>query len=177
MDKIVLHTCCAPCATFVLEQLSQQFNVTALFYNPNIQPEEEYIQRLNSLQKLCGLRNIELVELEYDTQSWLSLIHGLENEPEGSKRCDVCFRYRLARTAEFAAQNKCSIIASTLTISPHKDAQSINTIGAEVAARAGIEFLDRDFKKNGGFTKSCEMSRHYGLYRQTYCGCTFSIKR
>lgn len=174
--KLLLHACCAPCAGHTIRELQPYFDVTLACYGSNIHPEKEYRKRLDSLLKLRDRFKLELVELEYDPDVWFNAVKGLENEPEGGKRCSFCHRIRLRRIAEFAKQNDYQYFVTTLTTSPHKPANVINLIGNEVAKEYGINFLDKDFKKNDGFKKSCELSKEYGLYRQTYCGCIYSQK-
>ena len=158
----------------MIDLLSQSYNVTALFYNPNIQPEQEYTLRLREMKRLCGLLNTDLIISDYDTDAWISATRGLEQEREGGRRCSVCFELRLRKSAEFAVQQGFDLFTTTLSVSPHKDADLINSLGGRVAEHAGIQFLEGDFKKNNGFKKSCELSRKYGLYRQKYCGCSFA---
>ena len=174
-EGILLHACCAPCSTYVIDMLSQFYRVTTLFYNPNIQPEEEYKKRLKDVEKLCELKKTELFVLDYDVTSWFETIKGLEEEPEGGRRCRVCFEVRLEKTAKTAVEKGFKMFATTLTVSPKKDTQVINTVGSGVAERFGIGFLESNFKKNDGYKKSCELCRQYDLYRQKYCGCVFSM--
>jgi hypothetical protein len=173
-DKIMLHACCAPCAAYVIDVLSDSYNVTTLFYNPNIQPEKEYNKRLKDMEKLCALTKTELLILDYDVELWNNCIRGLEDEPEGAGRCRVCFDARLEKTAETALQKGFHLFTTTLTVSPHKNSHLINTIGHKKSGKFSIRFLERDFKKNNGYKTSCELSSKYGLYRQKYCGCIFS---
>lgn len=175
-EKLLLHICCAPCAIYPLTVLLERFNVTLVFYGPNIYPEEEYIKRLESARQMAKRIDVPLVELDYDTNEWYSLVKGFENEPEGGDRCNICYRMRLDRAAGFAKENSHKYFTTTLTLSPHKSARIINPIGSEIARRHGLIFLSEDFKKNDGFKKSCGMSKEYGLYRQKYCGCEYSIK-
>ena len=174
-EGILLHACCAPCSTHVIDVLSQSYSVTAFFYNPNIQPEDEYARRLKYMEKLCGLKKTELFVPDYDPASWFERIKGLEDEPEGGKRCRVCFEVRLEETAKAVVDKGFKMFATTLTVSPKKNAQAINEIGKGVAERFGIGFLESDFKKKDGYKKSCELCRQYDLYRQKYCGCVFSM--
>jgi len=173
-EKLLVHACCGPCATQVIELLSRDYRVTAFFYNPNIQPEEEYLNRLAALETFCRIKDIELVSGSYDHQEWLELVAGLEDQPEGGKRCEVCFAMRLRKTALVAVEHGFKVFSTTLSISPHKDAQVINSIGRETGKQHSIIFLQGDFKKDNGYRISCELSRQYGLYRQKYCGCQFS---
>ena len=173
-DLIVVHACCAPCLTTVIDRLSSQYRLVAVFYNPNIHPHEEYERRLAGMDYLCAETGTRLITLEYDSNVWTYKTRGLEDEPEGGKRCELCFYIRLARTAQITVQLGINIFTTTLTVSPHKHAGKINSIGRAAAAAVGIEYLDADFKKQDGFKKSCELSSKYGLYRQHYCGCMYS---
>lgn len=172
--KLALHSCCAPCSSYVLEFLSEYFDVTVFFYNPNIHPQSEYEHRLSEQRRLCGLLNIPLVECVYDTQSFFDSVRGLEQEPEGGARCRKCFELRLDNTARLAKAAGFELFTATLTVSPHKNAGVINDAGLAAARRHKIEWLPCDFKKRGGYQRSIELSRQYELYRQHYCGCTFS---
>ncbi len=176
MEKILLHSCCAPCACYPLrELLSQGYQVTLFYYNPNIHPFEEYRARLAELKNyLAKLGNLELIEGDYEVEKWFKLIKGLEHEPERGKRCDICYRMRLERTAQLAKQKKFDYFGSTLSISPHKKADVISRLGEELAAKYQIKFFDRDWKKKDGFKISCQISREENFYRQDYCGCIFS---
>jgi len=155
----------------VIERLASEWDIDAIWHNPNIQPIEEYEHRLESMRIVSERTGIPVVVLDYDVEDWWKLCEGLMEEPEGGVRCEVCFRMRLEATARWAAAEGVEVITTTLTISPHKDAKRINEIGTEVAARHGLRFLAMDFKKEGGFQRSVELSREWGLYRQTYCGC------
>ena len=171
---MLLHACCAPCSPHVLSQMQSRFDVTVFFYNPNIQPEEEYRRREEEMRGFAEREGFRLVVGEYDEPGWMEAVRGLEEEPEGGARCRVCFRYRLDRAASEAAARGLDVITSTLSVSPHKNARVINEEGSAAAARHGVEFLEADFKKKDGFKISCELSRDYGFYRQDYCGCLFS---
>lgn len=172
--RMLLHICCAPCSTHVIELLRPVYEVTGFFYNPNIQPESQYKLRLDEMVRYARIAGIDLVVGEYDVRRWFSLVKGLEHEPEGGRRCWICYRMRLDRTARYAAGYGFDLITTTLSISPHKDAARINEIGVEVVHRHGVGFLEADFKKKGGFQRSVIMSKRYNLYRQDYCGCIFS---
>ena len=172
---LLLHVCCAPCATAVFEALIKEFTVTAFFYNPNIQPDTEYQKRLEHVRTLCRMQDIALVVPDYDDSLWLGHTAGLEREPEGGSRCSICFKVRISRTAGVAQTMGIETVATTLSVSPHKNVRLINAIGSDVVKGTDITFLDRDFKKNDGYRKSCELSRVYGLYRQHYCGCLYSL--
>lgn len=173
---MLLHICCAPCAIYPLTVLLERFNIILVFYGPNIHPQEEYIRRLESARQMAGEIGTFLVELEYNPTHWYALVKGLENEPEGGHRCNLCYKMRLDRIAEFAKENGHKYFTTTLTLSPHKPARIINPTGEEIARKYGLIFLSEDFKKNNGFKKSCEMSKEYGLYRQKYCGCEYSMR-
>jgi len=175
--RLLLHTCCAPCSTYVVELLRPEFDVTAYFYNPNIHPREEYETRLSDMKRICQRLGIDLVRGGYEVEEWFQTVKGLETEKEGGKRCTVCFYLRLDKTAAFARDCSYGYYATTLTISPHKDAKVINQIGREFQEKYGINFYEADFNKKGGFKRSCQLSKEYGLYRQNYCGCIFSKKK
>jgi predicted adenine nucleotide alpha hydrolase (AANH) superfamily ATPase len=178
-QKILIHACCAPCSAFVIDELIRRnFQVTVFFYNPNIYPEQEYNLRKEELKKYCNKLKISYIDQDnHEHDLWLQNIKGLEQEPERGKRCAVCFKLRLTKTAEFAKQNNFPIFATTLTISPHKDSDLISSIGRELAEQNNLEFLAEDWKKNNGYAKSCEISKEQNFYRQTYCGCEFSIRK
>lgn len=171
---LALHSCCAPCSSYVLEYLTQYFDIRLYFYNPNIHPLAEYERRLGEQHRLCKLMNIELVECEYDSDRYFEYTRGLEQQPEGGKRCEKCFQLRLEHTAALAKADGIRLLGTTLTISPHKNAPLINEIGKAAAEKAGIEWLPGDFKKRNGYKRSIELSREYELYRQNYCGCIYS---
>ena len=172
--KLLLHCCCAPCGTHPFRTLRERFDVTAYFDNPNIQPAEEYRVRLMEIRELAKRWGFSVVEGEYDSEDWFSAIRGHENEPEGAARCEICYRIRLERTARMAKIFGMDCFATTLSVSPHKKAEIINRIGKQAGDQIGIQFVEADFKKKDGFKISCELSRAEGLYRQDYCGCTFS---
>lgn len=176
--SLLLHACCAPCSSYVLEYLSKYFNITLLFYNPNISPEEEYIFRENELRRLiCEMplpSEITVISQNYDPREFLDIASGLEDLSEGGERCKKCYRLRLSRTAKIAKERGFDYFSTTLSISPYKNAEWLNTIGAEEGEIHGISYLFSDFKKKNGYKRSCELSEQYGLYRQNYCGCEFS---
>jgi predicted adenine nucleotide alpha hydrolase (AANH) superfamily ATPase len=173
-QPVLLHVCCAPCATHVIELLSRSYSVTALFYNPNIQPDEEYQRRLQSMRRLCQLTGTPLLVEPSPVSVWVSWVHGLEDEPEQGRRCLECFRGRLEYAVRAADRLGFPFVATTLTVSPRKPAAEINAIGVSVAAKARTCYLESDFKKQDGFKRSCELSKHHNLYRQNYCGCRYS---
>ena len=177
---LLLHACCAPCSSYVLEYLSKSFDITLLFYNPNITPEEEYIFRENELRRLIGEMplpaGITVISLQYDPQEFYSMTEGLEHLAEGGERCKKCYRLRLSKAAQIAKEREFDYFTTTLSISPYKNAEWLNTIGSEEGEAYGIQYLFSDFKKKNGYKRSCELSEEYGLYRQSYCGCEFSKK-
>lgn len=175
MKKILLHICCAPCSTASIERLKDKYDITGIFFNPNIYPEKEYLKRLNETRKYCKKLGIELVETEYDYEDWLEQIKGLEKEPEGGGRCLRCYEIRLREVVRVADKKNFDCFTTTLTISPYKNFEEIKEIGNKLGEEFGIKFLDIDFKKKDGFRKSIELSKEHNLYRQHYCGCEFSI--
>ena len=175
--KLALHACCAPCSSAVLERLNEAFEIVIYYYNPNIAPEEEFRRRAAEQRRLAAempLRDVQVVEGEYDAERYYALVRGHEGDPEGGARCAICFEMRLRKTAEFARSIGADYFTTTLSISPLKDAQLLNELGARVAAEAGVAYLHSDFKKREGYKRSCSLSEEYGLYRQDYCGCVFS---
>ena len=177
-ERLLLHACCGPCASYVLEYLSQYFDITVFFCNPNITDRAEYEKRLATLRKLCAAapfcRGVEIVDDTLTAEDFFAAAKGLESEPEGGARCTVCFRLRLEETARQARAHGFDFFGTTLTVSPHKDAQRLNAIGAELAQQYGVRWLPSDFKKREGYKRSIELSKQYGLYRQEYCGCLYS---
>jgi predicted adenine nucleotide alpha hydrolase (AANH) superfamily ATPase len=174
LPRILLHACCGPCSTHVLERLGSRFRISAIFYNPNIYPEEEYRLRRNELMRLASEMSVEVVDCSYDPENWFATIEGMEEEPEGGIRCEACFRMRLVKTASRASEMGIDVFSTTLTVGPQKDSSLIHKLGREIAGCFGVEFLDEDFKKDDGFKKSVELSRKYEIYRQNYCGCAYS---
>ncbi|MFC1490872.1 epoxyqueuosine reductase QueH [Candidatus Latescibacterota bacterium] len=175
MRKLLLHICCGPCATHVIETLRQNYEVTGYFYNPNLYPEDEYRRRLEAAKIVAEKQNISLIEGDYDPQIFFAAVKGFEDEPENGARCKICYRLRLSDIADFARKKSFECFASTLTLGPQKKASIINPIGVEEADKRDIEFIEGDWKKKDGFKKSCIMSGDYGIYRQNYCGCKFSM--
>ncbi|HNV97411.1 MAG TPA: epoxyqueuosine reductase QueH [bacterium] len=174
MKKLLLHVCCAPCSAYVIDQLQKDYDVILFYFNPNIYPEIEYEIRKNESENYAKKLNINFVEKKIDHNIWLEKIKGFENEPERGKRCFICYKYRLEETAKYAEENGFDIFTSTLSISPHKDSAMINQAGYEVSKTFNMEYLESDWKKDGGFKKSCEISKENDFYRQNYCGCEFS---
>jgi len=178
--RLLLHACCGPCSSAVLEQLCNFFEITVLYYNPNTWPEEEYRRRGEELERFVAAAHplgVTVVEDRYDPQEFYAAVKGLEDEPERGARCTVCYRLRMRRAAEYAAANGFDWFTTTLSLSPHKDAERINQIGRELEAELGVKHLPSDFKKRNGYLRSLQLSQQYGLYRQDYCGCEFSARR
>lgn len=175
--SVLLHCCCAPCATSVTERVIKTIKPVLYYYNPNIYPEAEYLKRLSELEKLARHFSLELISEPYDENEFLGAIAGFENEKEGGARCPVCFRVRLEKTAARAKREGVASFCTTLTVSPHKNAAIVNAIGEEVAAARNILWIPSDFKKRNGYLRSCQMCRELDIYRQNYCGCRFSIAR
>ena len=180
--SLLLHSCCGPCSTAVVERLVEEFDITVFFYNPCITDEDEYRRRRKAQQAFIeafnrenvGKCKVALKEGDYRPGEFLKKTEGLEKEPEGGARCSVCFAQRLEKTAETASLCGYDYFGTTLTVSPHKSYRTISEIGRQLALRYGLSFLDRDFKKKDGFKRSIELSKKYDLYRQNYCGCEFS---
>lgn len=176
--SLLLHSCCAPCSSAVLEYLAPHFDLYLLYYNPNIAPEAEYQKRLGELERLLAEMPLEqtpvLLPCAYEGEAFDQMARGLEQEPEGGTRCLKCYRLRLEEAAKAAARHGLEYFATTLTISPLKNAQALNRIGEELAAEYGVKHLPSDFKKREGYKRSITLSREYGLYRQDYCGCVYS---
>ena len=181
IPSLLLHVCCAPCSSYCLEYLSNYFDITVYYYNPNISIKEEYTHRLNEEKRLVSempfKNSVKIIEGSYDPQEFFDAVKGLENEPEGGKRCEECFKLRLSSSAKLAADLGFDYFTTTLTISPLKNAGLLNAIGAQEAQRYGVNWLYSDFKKREGYKRSIELSREYDLYRQNYCGCVFSRGR
>ena len=178
VPRLLLHVCCAPCSSAVLEYLTQYFSITLLYYNPNIAPYEEYQKREAELRRLVSqmemVHPVELLPCDYDGQAFVEAARGLEKEPEGGKRCEECFRLRLRYAAREAARLGFDYYTTTLSISPLKNAPLLNRLGEEIGAEFGVAHLPSDFKKKNGYKRSVELSKEYSLYRQDYCGCVFS---
>ena len=174
--RLLLHVCCAPCSTYPVITLRDEFDIELFYYNPNIHPEEEHRTRLDEAEKYAAKIGVILHKSEYEADAWFRATSGLQNEPEGGDRCEICYRMRLGKTAQFAAANGFDYFATTLSISPHKDADMINRLGEMIADMYMLKFYSADFKSNDGFKKSAQMSKEAGLYRQNYCGCQYSKK-
>ena len=184
-QKLLLHCCCAPCATHVINSLHELYDITLFFYNPNIEPEEEYEKRKNELNKLVNIYSLHssslehqpdslrllMLECDYNNNIFADKVNLLRNEPEGGRRCKVCFDIRLGETARRAKAEGYDLFATTLSVSPHKNSAVLNDSGIKQSADHNILYLNTDFKENNGYIQSVELSKEYGLYRQRYCGC------
>ena len=178
--RLLLHACCAPCSSYCLEYLSQYFSITVLFYNPNLYPESEYYKRAEEEKRLIAAlpakNKISLEICDFNPDEFYSAVKGLENLPEGGERCRKCFELRLGKAAKFAKENNFDYFTTTLSISPLKNADVLNEVGAEVGKRYSVSHLPSNFKKKGGYGRSIVLSKEYSLYRQDYCGCVFSVR-
>lgn len=178
VPRLLLHVCCAPCSSYVLEYLGRYFDITVCFYNPNISPKSEYDYRAQELTRLTQEMPLPRPVLcriaDYDPAAFAAIAKGLENEPEGGERCTACYRLRLTETAKIAASEGFDYFTTTLSISPLKDAVRLNSIGGELSQEYGVPYLYSDFKKREGYKRSIQLSAEHNLYRQDYCGCAFS---
>ncbi len=180
--RLFLHSCCAPCSSYVLEYLREYFQITVFYYNPNISMEQEYRKRVEEQKRLIDAYNkaigtgypIAVVEGDYEPEQFFRIAKGLEQCPEGGERCFACYALRLKKTAAYAAEGNYDYFATTLTISPLKNAKKLNEIGEQFAKEYRIKWLPSDFKKKNGYKRSIELSKEYDLYRQDYCGCVYS---
>ena len=172
--KLLLHSCCAPCSSSVIERLKEIFDITVYYYNPNIDTSEEYEHRQEEQKRLCEYFNVQFIKTSYDKQAFLQAVKGHENAKEGGSRCELCFRLRLLETAKFCKENSYDYFATTLTVSPLKNSTLINQIGLDIASMLQVSYLPSDFKKKGGYQRGIVLSNQLGLYRQNYCGCEFS---
>lgn len=178
--KLLIHSCCAPCSSYVLEYLSNYFEITIYYYNPNIYPPEEYHRRVkeqqNLIQAMTLTNKVHFVEGDYLPDVYYSQIKGMELEPEGGERCFLCYEMRLREAAVLAKSGGYDYFTTTLSISPHKNAEKLNEIGEALSKEYEVNFLPSDFKKKNGYKRSIELSKEYGLYRQDYCGCVYSMR-
>ena len=173
--RLLLHSCCAPCSSACLERLKEVFSVTVLYYNPNIDDFAEYQKRKDEQIRLLQSTGwADFIDCDYDNEAFEQIAKGLENEPERGNRCKLCYGLRLQRTAQTAKENGFAYFCTTLSLSPHKNADWINELGEEYGKQYGVQFLPSDFKKKGGYPRSIQLSKDYGLYRQDFCGCRFS---
>lgn len=176
--SLLLHSCCGPCSSAVLERLIPYFSVTVFFYNPNILPAEEYEKRLLEQRRLLReMGGIPLLEGAYEPRRFLSIAQGFEHEPEGGARCERCFALRMEETARMCKKEGYDLFTTTLTVSPHKNARQVNEAAEQAAKAAGVSALPADFKKRGGYLRSLTLSREHELYRQSFCGCPFSMAK
>ncbi|MFH1053591.1 MAG: epoxyqueuosine reductase QueH [Candidatus Woesearchaeota archaeon] len=176
-QKLLLDVCCGPCSTHVIQELIKDYNVTIFFPNSNVYPEQEHAKRLKAAIRVAEKFRLKIIEDTYDRNSWLEFIKGLESELEGGKRCEKCFEFRLKRTAEHAKRHNYSCFTTTLTVSPHKNSEMINRIGKNMEKIYNVKFIESDFKKHDGFKKSIQLSKEFDIYRQSYCGCEFSMRK
>lgn len=181
VPSLLLHSCCAPCSSYVLEYLSQHFLITVFYYNPNIYPDEEYkkrvIEQQEFIRKFPFVNPVKFIEGDFDKEKFYELTKGLEQVKEGGERCFLCYELRLKKTAELAKECGFDFFTTTLSISPLKNAEKLNEIGERLGETYGIPYLVSDFKKKNGYKRSVEISKEYGMYRQYYCGCVFSKKQ
>jgi predicted adenine nucleotide alpha hydrolase (AANH) superfamily ATPase len=174
--KLLIHICCAPDATIAIDRLQENYAIKGIFYNPNIHPQDEYDRRKKAMDLLAEQTGFKWTEAIYDPENWYELTEGLEHEPEKGARCEKCIKMRLRQTARVSLQGGFDAFAAVLTVSPHKDADMVNRLGIEAGKEYGIEYVPTDLKKQDGFKRSIELSKKYGLYRQNYCGCVFSLR-
>jgi len=172
--KLLLHSCCAPCSIYVLKELAKEYQLSIFFYDPNIHPRMEYIKRRDEMKIYAKKIGVAFEEGDYDTTNWIDRTKGLENEPEKGKRCEVCFDIRLNETAKKAKEEGYDVWTTVMSISPHKDAEQINSVGRKIFKLYDIKFLEADWKKKNGFKIGSQMSKEEGFYRQDYCGCIYS---
>lgn len=175
--KLLLHSCCAPCSTACIEKLLEHFDITVLYFNPNIDTAEEYARRADEQIRFCKSKNIDCIVEEFQSDLFYQTVLGLENCLEGGARCEKCFRLRLNQTAKIAKAQNFEYFCTTLSISPLKNAKLLNAIGEELADKWGVKYLPSDFKKQNGYKRSVEISNEYKMYRQDYCGCVFSKRQ
>lgn len=178
--RLLLHSCCAPCSSYVLEYLSQYFEITVFYYNPNIFPQSEYAHRVEEqrqlIEKMSLIHPVSFLAGDYDQEKFYAMAKGLEEIVEGGVRCFGCYELRLRETAKIAKQYDYDYFTTTLSISPLKNAEKLNEIGRKLEAEMGVTYLQSDFKKKNGYKRSAELSKEFGLYRQNYCGCEFSYR-
>ena len=176
--SLLLHTCCAPCSTAVIERLSNYFDITVFYYNPNIEPYEEYLKRKEEQKRLLNeyksVRPIKFLDCDYENEKFYKFANNLAENHEGGKRCMLCFHLRLKKTAHTASVNNFDYFGTSLTVSPYKNAYAINNIGLALEKKQGVKYLVSDFKKQNGYKRSIILAKEYNLYRQDYCGCKYS---
>ena len=173
--KLLLHSCCGPCSSGVVEGLIDEYDVTVYYYNPNIYPRAEFDKRAGEQLKYLDIMHLPCVVGEYDDKAYYDAVKGLESEPEGGKRCAKCFELRLRATAKYAKEHGFDVFTTTMSVSPHKDFELLNEIGKRVSDEIGVDYLWANFKKKDGYLKSIRNSQKYNLYRQDYCGCVYSL--
>ena len=180
-EKLLLHACCAPCSSYVLEYLENKYDITVYYYNPNITEENEYKKRTDEIKRFIGAaaftKSVKLIEGEYEPELFFEMSKGLEDEPERGKRCYKCYEIRMKKAAKYAKDNGFDIYTTTLSVSPHKNSDWLNEIGMRLSEEYGIDYLYSNFKKNNGYSRSIQLSKEYGLYRQNFCGCVFSRRK
>ena len=169
--KLLLHCCCAPCSSAVIERIKEFFDITFYYYNPNIFPNEEYELRKQEFQKL----GVNVLSENYNHEEFLNLVKGRENEKEGGSRCQICIAQRMDKAFQYAVDNNFDVVTTTLSISPHKDCEYINLLGERLQEKYGVKYLHADFKKQNGYLRSIQICKELGIYRQDYCGCEFSM--
>lgn len=178
VPSLLLHSCCAPCSSYCIEYLAEYFKITVFYYNPNIFPKEEYEKRMEEQKRFIAETDtgypVEFLGSEYEPEVFYQAVKGLEKEKEGGERCRECFRLRLEKSAKIAKELQMDFFTTTLTISPLKNAEVLNTIGREIGEKTGISWLPSDFKKKNGYKRSVELSAEHNLYRQDFCGCVYS---
>lgn len=178
---LLLHSCCAPCSSYVLEYLTQYFEIIVYYYNPNITPSDEYLKRVNDqkrlIEEMTFKEDVKFIEGEYDYKNFFKMSKGLEKEKEGGKRCYKCYEMRIHNAVNLADKNKIDYVTTTLSISPYKNVNWINEIGERLCEYKDVKWLYADFKKDNGYKRSIELSKVYNLYRQDYCGCVYSKKK
>ena len=181
IPKVLLHSCCAPCSTQVISILSDYFDITVFYYNPNIEPQEEYLKRkdeqINLLKKVKTKNKIDFLDCDYENEEFKKIAKGFENCPEGGKRCYRCYYLRMEKTCKVAKEKKYDYFCTTLSVSPYKNSCILNEIGSDLEKKYNIKYLYSDFKKEDGYKKSIEYSKKFNLYRQNFCGCNYSKNR
>lgn len=173
-EKLLLHSCCAPCSVAIINELKDKYSLVVFFYNPNIYPEDEYIKRKKDVIKMCKLWNVPIVDIDFNPDLWNKAVKGLEDQPESGNRCTACFAHRLIKTVEYAVSNNFDCFASSLTSGRNKKAKIINKIGLNLALQNNIKFLEEDWKKGGRQEIGINLVSKHDIYRQDYCGCKYS---
>ena len=181
VPKLLLHACCAPCSSACLKRLGDYFKITILYYNPNITLKDEYLKRLDEVKRFIKEFKvkypIEIIDAKYDPETFLKLTKGIENLPERGERCYICYKLRLEESLKIAEENNFDYFTTTLTLSPYKNTDWLNEIGEDISKNSKVKFLNSDFKKKNGYKESIELSKKYNLYRQDYCGCSYSKRK